>query len=131
MKANKRYFPADIQGESDYFRITLMRTIQTTSEAATYYIKHEQYSKADGRLLNDNSIYTDHIDKPFTSLIQVQKFIEEDAIEFHGENVALSKDDREYFTSSDRLKAWEILLQKLKEWISENGEPINIHSSIN
>ncbi len=131
MKAKKKYFPADIQGESEYFRYTLMRTLQTTSEAGTYWIVCEQYSKADGRLLNDNSVYTDHHDKPFLSLSQVQKFVEEDATDFHRENTALAKNDRDYFVSTEKLEAWEMFLGKLKEWINANGEPVNIKSSIN
>lgn len=132
MKAKKQYRPADIFGESSHFVYRLTMTIQSSvEEAGKYTIESERYSTEDGLLLDKSLIVTDHNNKAFQSLKQVKNFVQEDAIEFWQEKMALAKSDREIWDADQKLTAWRMFYGKLVDFIDEHGEPLNKQTSIN
>lgn len=132
MKAKKQYRPADIFGESSHFVYRLTMTIQSSAEeAGKYTIEGERYSTEDGLLLDKSLIVTDHKNKSFQSLKQVKNFVQEDAIEFWQEKMALAKSDREIWDADQKLTAWRMFYDNLIDFIDKHGEPLNKQSSIN
>lgn len=125
----KSFYPADIQGESKYFRYTLTRTIQSTVEiAGEYSIDCERYSSHDSKILDRGYIFTDHKNRPFMTLEQVLHFVDEDCIKFWLDKKIFAKKDHEYSHASDKLEAWERFRERLilfigKEEISFKMNP--------
>lgn len=130
--AKKIHRPSDIYGESSHFVYRLTMTIQSAlEEAGKYTIECERYSTEDGLLLDKSLIVTDHKNKAFQSLKQVKNFVQEDAIEFWQEKMALAKSDREIWDADQKLTAWRMFYGKLINFIDEHEEPLNKQTSIN
>lgn len=130
--AKKQYRPAEIWGESSHFVYRLTMTIQSAlEEAGKYTIECERYSTHDGGILDRNLIVNDENKKPFMSLLDVKRFVKEDALNFWQEKMALAKDDREIWNADQKLTAWRMFYQKLTDFIDQHGEPLNKQSSIN
>jgi hypothetical protein len=157
--AKRRHIVADLIGESGYLRIYVARinnpitqkylTIEggkiktDPTEHTQYCIVHQQYSRNDGHIINDGSIYTDENDNPFLSLAGVIRFIQIDAVNFWGRRTQELKvkylisdgdnmqTNHELFLAEENVEAWELLYHSCVNWLNTNGEPRSLRVNAN
>lgn len=129
----------DLFGQSNYFRYYVNRIVSINAEdiVGNYSIVCERYSRHDGYLLDESSIFSDENDKPFQTLREVADFIRRDAVDYWNEkeeatrinriisNEQSLKEKNDEFQAKEKLVAWSMLLEKVENWLAENGEPIH------
>ena len=129
----------DLVGQSDFYRVYVNRIVNTNSEdvIGNYSIVCEQYSRHDGYIMNESSIYGDENDKPFETLQEVIDFIKRDAVDHWNEvseesritrltssEVSHSEKYQEDWANEKKV-AWTDLYECIQDFLSKNGEPIH------
>lgn len=156
-QAKKKELRADLQGNSSHFRMWVARLINTVSywyengekktapnnDKGNYAIYIQQYSRHDGGILFESSIYDDENHKPFMTLQEVHDFIQRDAIDPFSEE---SEELRiKYLTSNDwglskentkwkieqLMECWRDLNKNIKNWLNQHGEPVPVKQNNN
>lgn len=129
----------DLVGQSDFYRVYVNRIVNTNAEdvIGNYSIVCEQYSRHDGYILNEGSIFGDENDKPFMTLKEVVDFVKRDAVDhwndIHEEkrinriinsDVPHSEKYQEDWANEKRI-AWNDLYECIQDWLAKYGEPIH------
>lgn len=134
----RNHGPIDLVGQSSHFRAFVRKVINTNSEdvVGNYSISVEQYSKHDGKILNDASIFGDEKDKPFETLSELASFVKRDAIDHWGEEVdrlrvrrltgGLSHHEEvELWQAHQKYWAFRRMYDSIMAFLKKNGEPIH------